>query len=77
MSDTLKYKGYEGSVEYSEEDNILHGRVLFIRDLISYEGSSLEELKSDFRGAIDDYLTGCEDMGIDPDKPVKNQKVAV
>lgn len=53
----LKYKGYTGSVEYSEEDNCLFGKVLGLRtDCITYEGETINELKSDFEGAIDDYL---------------------
>lgn len=60
----LKYKGYTGSVEYSEEDNCLYGKVLGLRkDCITYEGETISELKSDFEGAIDDYLANlCEDM---------------
>ena len=53
----LKYKGYSGSVEYSEEDNCLYGKVLGMsKNAITYEGQDLAELKQDFEGAIDDYL---------------------
>lgn len=66
----LKYKGYVGSVEYSEEDNCLYGKVLGLHnDLISYEGETVEELKKDFEGAIEDYLASCEDRGVKPRKP--------
>ncbi len=66
----LKYKGYVGSVEYSEEDNCLYGKVLGMHnDLISYEGETVEELKKDFEGAIEDYLASCEDRGVKPRKP--------
>src|SRR5690554_6858847 len=70
MMGQLKYKGYAGSVEYSEEDNCLYGKVLGIHhDLISYEGETIEELKKDFQGAIEDYLASCEDRGVRPRKP--------
>jgi hypothetical protein len=36
MSVTLPYKGYDGSVEYSAEDRVLHGRILGIRDMVSF-----------------------------------------
>jgi predicted HicB family RNase H-like nuclease len=49
MAGMVKYKGYCGSVEYSEGDDILHGRVLGISDVVSYEGRSIDELKKDFR----------------------------
>lgn len=50
MTNTIKYKGYTGSVEISEEDNCLFGKVLFIRSLLSYEGRMLEEIKKRLQG---------------------------
>lgn len=69
--DTLEYKGYNGSIEYSREDDCLYGKVLGIdkRHLISYEGNTLEELKADFHAGIDDYLEMCEENGWKPAKP--------
>jgi predicted HicB family RNase H-like nuclease len=71
MSNMFEYKGYYGTVEYSATDNILHGKILGIRGLISYEGDSLQSLKEDFEGAIDDYLKTCIDDGIKPQRPYK------
>jgi predicted HicB family RNase H-like nuclease len=66
----LKYKGYTGSVEYSEEDKCLFGKVQgMMKDGITYEGATVEELTRDFEGAVDDYLQMCEDKGIVPRKP--------
>ena len=56
---TLKYKNFIGSVEYSETDKILFGKVLGIRGLISYEGQNVEELEQDFRAGVDEYLEIC------------------
>ena len=56
MSDTLEYKGYTGSMEFSEEDNIFFGKVIGIRSLISYEGNDIASLIDDFHKAVDDYL---------------------
>lgn len=67
----LEYKGYNGSIEISLEDNCLFGRVLGIQGSISYEGNNLDELKADFSQAIDDYLYDCEQEGIEPQKPFK------
>ena len=50
MTNTIKYKGYTGSVEISEEDNCLFGKALFIRSLLSYEGRTLEEIKKRLQG---------------------------
>jgi predicted HicB family RNase H-like nuclease len=63
----LKYKGYTGSVEYSEEDKCLFGKVQGLaKDLVTYEGSTIEELTKDFEGAVDDYLDLCEKKSIVP-----------
>ena len=66
----LKYKGYTGSVEYSEEDNCLFGKVQGMsKDAITYEGSNIDELRQDFEGAIDDYLASCAARGVEPARP--------
>lgn len=66
----MKYKGYTGSVEYSPDDDCLFGQVQGLHGtLISYEGESVEEIKRDFEGAVDDYLVSCAERGIDPAKP--------
>ena len=68
--DYLEYKGYKGSVEYSKADDCLFGKVLGMnKDLITYEGNTIDELKKDFEDGIDDYIAGCEADGIKPRKP--------
>jgi predicted HicB family RNase H-like nuclease len=71
MKNMLKYKGYVGSVEISEDEELLFGRVLGISDLISYEGVTCGELVADFHSAVDDYLSVCEAEGITPEVPYK------
>ncbi|MCC8179478.1 MAG: type II toxin-antitoxin system HicB family antitoxin [Planctomycetes bacterium] len=66
---TMMYKGYGGSVEFSREENILFGRVLGIRHVIDYEGESISELEQDFHNAVDSYLSVCKEEGIRPEKP--------
>ena len=73
MDNTLKYKGYIGSVEFSADDRILHGQILFIRDGITYEGKSIKKINADFREAVDDYLELCENDGRKPDVPAKGK----
>jgi len=56
----LEYKGYKGSVEYSEEDKYFFGSVQGLsKDAILYEGNTLEELEQDFKDGIDDYIAVC------------------
>lgn len=72
----LKYKGYTGSVEYSEEDQCLFGKVQGLHGtLISYEGTTIEEIRSDFEGAIEEYLASCARRGIAPAKPYSGRLV--
>ena len=71
MSDMLDYKGYSGTVEYSMADNVLFGKVLGIKGLISYEGDSVQALKDDFKNAVDNYLEECAEDGVEPQKPYK------
>ena len=52
----LHYRGFTGSIEYSKEDHLYYGKVLGIKDLVSYEGTSKSELFLDFRGAVNDYI---------------------
>ena len=67
---TLHYNGYIGSIEISDEDNCLYGKVLNLPNdtEITYEGETVAELKEDFIGAVDDYLATCEANGIVPRK---------
>jgi predicted HicB family RNase H-like nuclease len=71
MRHMLEYKGYPGSVEYSDEDGLFFGRVQFTRALISYEGRDAASLRRDFRRAVDDYLALCAKRGKEPEKPFK------
>ena len=72
----LNYKGYTGSVEFSQEDNCLYGKVLGMKkDCISYEGETVSELVSDFEGAVDEYLSSCKARGVKPAKPYSGRLV--
>ena len=71
MKNTISYKGYIGSVEFSEPDELFFGKVQGIRALISYEGTTARELVADFHHAVDDYLTLCETANKTPEVPYK------
>lgn len=71
MNNTLEHKGYVGTVEFSEVDNVLFGKVIGVNSLISYEGESVQSLKEDFQGAIDDYIEMCQEQGVEPEKTYK------
>ena len=71
MKNTMEYKGYIGSVEFSEEDEVFFGKVLGIRNLISYEGTNAKELLDDFHHAVDDYLVLCFEENREPERAYK------
>ena len=71
MNNTMEYKGYVGSVEFSEADALFFGKVMGIRALISYEGENARDLVEDFHGAVEDYLAMCDAEGIEPEKAYK------
>jgi predicted HicB family RNase H-like nuclease len=65
---TMTYKGYLGSVAYSEKDNVFIGKIEGINGLVNFEGESVKELTEAFHEAVDDYLAYCQDEGIEPEK---------
>ena len=65
----LNYKGYRGRVEFDDEAGLFHGEVLDLKDVITFQGKSVEELENAFRDSIDDYLAFCEERGEEPDRP--------
>ena len=65
---TMTYKGYLGSVNYSDKDQVFFGKIEGINGLVNFEGESVRELTEAFHEAVDDYLAYCEDEGIEPDK---------
>lgn len=65
----LNYKGYSGQLEIDEEAGIIFGRVLDIRDVVTFKGETVAEAKQAFQDSIDDYLEFCQEIGQEPDKP--------
>lgn len=64
----LKYKGFIGTVAYSEEDDVFFGKIEGINGLVNFEGTSVAELKKAFHQAANDYLTYCEEHNLKPEK---------
>jgi predicted HicB family RNase H-like nuclease len=68
MKDMIHYKGYYGSVHYSDDDQLFFGKIEYIRSLVNYEGTTVKNLRQAFKEAVDDYLELCQDEGIEPDQ---------
>ncbi len=65
----MNYKGYTATVEFDDKANIFHGEVMGIRDVVTFQGSSVKELKKAFKDSVDDYLAFCAKRGEEPNKP--------
>ncbi|MBS1987330.1 type II toxin-antitoxin system HicB family antitoxin [Candidatus Dependentiae bacterium] len=64
----MKYKGYMGQVSYDDEAQIFHGEVIGLKDIITFQGTTVQELLRAFHGSVDDYLTWCKERGEKPEK---------
>ena len=66
---TMTIQGYTARVDFDDRDDIFVGRVLCVRDIISFHGETVDQLREEFKLAIRDYLADCEERGISPDRP--------
>ncbi len=64
----MKYKGYMGQVSYDDEAKIFHGEVLGLKDIITFQGTTVNEIEQSFKDSIDDYLKWCKELGQQPEK---------
>ncbi len=71
----LNYKGYSGHVEFDDEARLFHGEVLDLRDVVTFQGKSVDEIEQAFRDSIDDYFKFCEEHSAETDKPCLRFKV--
>ncbi len=71
MKDLVQYKGYYGSVHFDDQYVFFFGKIEFIRALVSYEATDAKGLKKAFEEAVDDYLTMCQERGVEPEVPLK------
>jgi len=65
----FKYKNYIGQVNFDEEAEIFHGEVINTRDVITFQGKSVDELKQAFKDSVEDYLDFCKTRGEEPERP--------
>ena len=70
---SMTYKGYTARIEFDERDDIFVGRLLGVRDIISFHGNSVAELRTQFHLAVDDYLEDCAERGVSPEKPASGK----
>ena len=71
----MEYKGYSAKIEFDEDANIFHGEVINLRDVITFEGETVDGLRHAFQESVDDYLEFCAERGEDPEKPYSGKFV--
>ena len=69
----MEYKGYIGKVEFDPDAKMLHGEVIGIRDVVTFQGLSVKEIEKAFHESVDDYLAFCTERGETPNKPFSGQ----
>lgn len=71
----MEYNGYIGHVEFDDEANIFHGEVINLRDVVTFQGATVKELRKAFRDSVDDYIEFCAERGEAPEKPYSGKFV--
>ena len=64
----MEYGGYRATVVFDDEAELFHGEVIGTRDVITFQGTSVPELREAFAASVDEYLQVCAERGRNPDK---------
>lgn len=65
----FSYKGYTGEAFIDGDSDVLAGEILNIRDVVTFEGDTVPEVKQAFRDSVDDYLDFCHELNREANKP--------
>ncbi|GHV73495.1 antitoxin HicB [Spirochaetia bacterium] len=65
----MEYRGYLGTVEYDADAKLFHGDIVNTRDVITFQGTTVEEIERAFKDSIEDYLAWCKEEEVEPEKP--------
>ena len=64
----LRYQDYIGKVSFDSDAEIFHGEVINTRDVITFQGKTVDELKQAFTNSVDDYIDFCRLEGVEPER---------
>ena len=64
----MNYKEYLGQITYDDKAKLFHGEVIGLKDVITFQGTSVKNLEKAFKDSIDDYLAWCKERGEQPQK---------
>ncbi len=71
----LSYKGYFGEAEFDNEAKVFYGRVINVRDKITFQSDDAKRLEQEFCASVDTYLEFCREMGEEPEEPLSEEFV--
>lgn len=71
MRNIMRYKDYYASINYEDETKTFYGKIEDIDDLVSFEGTTVEQLQKNFKYMVEEYLQDCKEHNKEPDKPYK------
>ena len=71
----FNYRGYIGKIDYDDEAGIFHGDVINTREVITFQGKSVKEIKQSLKDSVEDYLEFCRERGEEPDRPFSGKFV--
>lgn len=71
----MLYKGYRANFEYDDDAKIFHGEVMDLKDVITFQGASVQELEKEFHASLDDYFAFCSERGEEPEKPFSGKLI--
>jgi predicted HicB family RNase H-like nuclease len=73
MINTMTYKDYTARIEFDDRDMLFVGRLLGIRDMVSFHADNVPELRAAFEEAVDDYIETCAKIGKPAEKPASGK----
>ena len=73
----MKYKKYFGHIEYDDKAKIFHGEVIGLKDVITFQGTTVDEIEKAFKDSIDDYLSWCKERGEKPENLIPENLSAI
>jgi len=69
----IEYKGFTGVFEFDQSIDALHGRIVGLQDVVTFQGRSLDELRREMKESVEDYLEFCAEVGKDPERPYRGE----
>jgi hypothetical protein len=77
MKEYMSFQGYIGNARYSDDDEVYHGKLLYVTDVITYEADTADKIEAAFQEAVQHYLTTCVSIGDLPNNPKPDNFIAI